>query len=151
MPFHLSTYLVPLLPYVEVWLTQRYGIGLFTTRSFTPDIDDKVPLEILKKRLTKYIYVCYEFEHPRHQILNRYLLKKFVGTYFYKRVLKFMHPWPPLLTHPLDYVQSLTIAIVFELIYYTNGHFQGMTDIHDYIQNAMPTYCINQFFMAYIS
>ena len=57
MPFHLSTYLVPLLPYVEVWLTQRYGIGLFTTRSFTPDIDDKVPLEILKKRLTTYTYV----------------------------------------------------------------------------------------------
>ena len=48
-------------------------------------------------------------------------------------------------------VQSLTIAIVFELIYYTNGHFQGMTDIHEYIQNAMSTYYINQFFMAYIS
>ena len=28
-------------------------------------------------------------------------------------------------------VQSLTIAIVFELIYYTNGHFLGMTDIHN--------------------
>ena len=50
-----------------------------------------------------------------------------------------------------QYIQSLTIAIVFELIYYTNGHFQGMTDIHEYIQNAMPTYYINQFFMSYIS
>ena len=43
-------------------------------------------------------------------------------------------------------VQSLTIAIVFELIIYTNGHFLGMTDIHEYIQNALPTYYINQFF-----
>ena len=41
-------------------------------------------------------------------------------------------------------LQSLTI-------YYTNGHFLGMTDIHEYTQNAMPTYYINQFFMAYIS
>ena len=29
-------------------------------------------------------------------------------------------------------IQSLTIAIVFELIQYTNGHFWGMTDIHEY-------------------
>ena len=49
------------------------------------------------------------------------------------------------------YVQWLTIAIVFELIYYTNGHFYGMTDIHKDIQNAMPTFYINQFFMGYIS
>ena len=49
------------------------------------------------------------------------------------------------------HIQFLTIAIVFELIYYTNGNFQGMTDIHEYIQNDMPTYYINQFFMAYIS
>ena len=48
------------------------------------------------------------------------------------------------------YIQSLTIAIVFGLIYYTNGHFQGMTDIHKDIQNAMPTFYINQFFMGYI-
>ena len=48
-------------------------------------------------------------------------------------------------------IQSLTIAIVFELIYYTNGHSWGMTDIYEYIQNAMSTYYINQFFMAYIS
>ena len=48
-------------------------------------------------------------------------------------------------------LQSLTIAIVFELIHYTNGHFKGMTVIHEYIQNAMPTYYINQFFMAYVS
>ena len=39
-------------------------------------------------------------------------------------------------------VQSLTIAIVFELIYFTNGHFKGMTDIHKHIQNAMPTFYI---------
>ena len=51
----------------------------------------------------------------------------------------------------MDLVQSLTIAIVFELIYYTNGHFQRMTNIHEYIQNAMPTYHINQLFIAYIS
>ena len=29
-------------------------------------------------------------------------------------------------------LQWLTIAIVFELIYYKNGYFQGMADIHEY-------------------
>ena len=51
----------------------------------------------------------------------------------------------------LLYIQSLTIAIVFELIYYTNGHFQHMTDIHKHIQNTMPTFYITQFFVGYIS
>ena len=47
-------------------------------------------------------------------------------------------------------IHSLTIAIIYELIYYTNGHFLGMTDFHVYIKNAMPTYYINKFFMAFI-
>ena len=48
----------------------------------------------------------------------------------------------------------MRLTYVCEKIVYIcnkNGHFKGMTDIHEYIQNAMATYCIIQFFMAYIS
>ena len=44
-------------------------------------------------------------------------------------------------------LQSLTKAIIFELFYYINGYFRvWLTSMN--IQNAIPTYYINQFFMG---
>ena len=48
----------------------------------------------------------------------------------------FFQPTDAVISRNSPGIQSLTIAIVFELIYYTNGHFYGMADIHEYIQNV---------------